>query len=44
MKQIVWYFSWHLFITVRHFESKDTASGAGFMVSRIQIQFQKKMT
>ena len=40
-KQIVWSFNWHLLIVVRHLESNESASGAGFMVSRIQIRFQK---
>ena len=32
--------SFHLSIAVRHLESNESASGAGFMASRIQIWFR----
>ena len=41
LKQIVWCFHWHLPIAARHLESNESGSGAGFMVSQIQIRFQK---
>ena len=41
LKQIVWSFHWHLPIAVGHLESKESGSGAGFMVSRIRIRFRK---
>ena len=39
IKHIVSNFLWHLLIAVRHLESNESASGAGFMVSWIQIWF-----
>ena len=41
LKQIVWSFQWHLLIAVRHLEFNESATGADFMVSRIQIRFKK---
>ena len=41
LKQIVLSFHWHLPIAVRHLESNESGSGAGFMVSRIRIRFQR---
>ena len=43
IKRIVWSFHWHLLIAVRHLESSESASGAGFIVSQIQIRFQKNL-
>ena len=31
IKQIVWIYHCHLLIAIRHFESNESASGAGFM-------------
>ena len=39
IKQNVWSFDWLLLIAVRHLESNESAPGAGFQVSRIQIRF-----
>ena len=41
LKQIVWSFHWDLPVAVRHLESNESGSGAGFMISRIRIRFQK---
>ena len=41
IKEIVWTFHWHLLIVVRHFLIQWICPGTGFMVSRIQIRFQK---
>ena len=41
LKQIVWSFHWDLPVAIRHLESNESGSGAGFMVSRIRIRFQK---
>ena len=41
LKQIVRSFHWLLPIVVQHLESNESGSGAGSMVSRIRIRFQK---
>ena len=41
LTQIVWSLLWYMPIAVRHIESNESGFGAGFMVSRIRIWFQK---